>query len=124
MSITADNQVPTQTTSGQTTDTSHVEVPAVPVLGHHGAPIADPGEALRNPYAAELNRLHSFLMTRFPRQMNRSNTQLPESPVDAAIRLLSGLGTAGTGIVRCPEQYCNLPKDHDGDHGFVTYTPR
>lgn len=116
-----DNEVPLQSTSGQTADTTedslHVEM-------HHGAPIADPGEALRNPYAADVNRLNNFLMTRFPRQMSATSRPVQESPVDAAIRLLSGLATSGTGLARCPEQYCNLPVNHDGDHGYVTYDRR
>lgn len=112
------SQVPTQVTSGYVQETSE-EVP-VPI---HGAPIADPGEALRNPFAGEINRLHGFLMVSFPNEMNRSNLVAPESPVDVAIRLLKGLSTVGGGT-RCPVEYCNLPINHDGDHGFISYTSR
>lgn len=120
-----DNQVPTQATSGQTADTTE-ETPRLnmPDYMQHGAPIADPGEALRNPHAAELNRLNSFLMTRFPAETKLQNRQKPETPVDTAIRLLSGLGTQGTGIKRCGEEYCNLPESHDGDHGYVQFDQR
>jgi hypothetical protein len=113
-----DHEVPLQSTSGQNADTTedglHADLP-------HGAPIADPGEALRNPYAADVNRLNNFLMTRFPRQMSGPTRPVQEGPVDAAIRLLSGMATSGTGIQRCPEQYCNYPVNHDGDHGYVTF---
>jgi len=112
------SQVPSQVTSGFVQDTSD-ETPSQ----IHGAPISDPGEALRNPYAAELNRLQTFLMTSFPQEMTRSNIVRPESPVDVAIRLLQGLGVV-TGTNRCPAEYCNLPANHDGDHGFISYTPR
>lgn len=118
MTTSADgSQVPSQVTSGYVQDTSD-EVPVV-----HGAPIADPGEAIRNPYAGELNRLQTFLMTSFPQEMNRSNVVTPESPVDVAIRLLKGLGVV-TGSNRCQTEYCNLPVNHDGEHGYISYTPR
>lgn len=125
MSINQDNAIPTQLTSGQVADTTE-EVPQLRMDGYmqHGAPISDPGEAMRNPHAAEVNRLNSFLMSKFPRQMDRTNRPQQESPVDAAIRLLSGLATAGTGLVRCAEQYCNLPQNHDGNHGFVNFDRR
>lgn len=119
MNTAADgSQVPSQVTSGLVQDTSD-EVP----VQIYGAPISDPGEALRNPFAAELNKLQTFLMQSYPQEMARSNVVKPESPVDVAIRLLQGLG-AVTGPGRCPAEYCNLPASHDGDHGFVSYTPR
>lgn len=117
--MTYSTAVPTQATSGMVQDTSE-EVAPVMV---HGAPIADPGEALRNPHAGEINRLHSFLMTAFPGAMGRTNVQTPETPVDVAIRLLTGLSATGTHR-RCTAEYCNLPAEHDGDHGFINYTPR
>lgn len=119
MTTAADgSQVPSQVTSGYVQDTSD-EIP----VRLSGAPISDPGEALRNPYAGELNKLQTFLMTAFPQEMNRSNTVKLESPVDVAIRLLTGMGVV-TGSNRCPAEYCNLPANHDGDHGFISYTPR
>lgn len=119
-----DNELPSQMTTGHTTDTSEDgAVVAAPEFMRHNAPIADPGEALRNPHAAEVNKLNTFLMQKFPREVARTNRQAPESPVDAAIRLLSGMA-AGTAYSRCETEYCNLPKNHDGDHGFVNYQPR
>lgn len=117
------SQVPSQATSGYVQDTAD-EVPvAHPEFMRTGVPISDPGEALRNPYAAEVNRLNNFLMTAYPKEMTRSNVVVPETPVDVAIRLLQGLGVT-TGNARCPEQYCNLQANHDGEHGFVNFTPR
>lgn len=121
MTTPSGHQVPTQATSGGTYDTS-VEAPATALMTH-GAPIANPGEALRNPYAAEVNRLHSFLMTNFPKEMGRTNVPNGEGPVDVAIRLLQGLGSTGAGP-RCNQEYCNLPLNHDGDHGFINYQTR
>lgn len=119
MTTAADgSQVPSQVTSGYVQDTSD-EIP----VRLSGAPISDPGEALRNPYAGELNKLQTFLMTAFPREMRRTNVVRPESPVDVAIRLLQGFG-ASANVARCPDEYCNLPVNHDGDHGFVQYAPR
>lgn len=120
-----DNQVPSQATSGQTHDTTEDNVRLnMPEFMRHNAPISDPGEALRNPYAGEINKLNSFLMEKFPDQMKLSNRQKNESPVDTAIRLLSGASTAGMNIQRCGEEYCNLPKNHDGDHGYINYERR
>jgi hypothetical protein len=117
------HQVPVQATSGATHDTSTESPAFVPGFMTHGAPIADPGVALRNPHAAEVNRLNTFLMTRFPAEMSRTRAASRETPVDVAIRLLQGLGSTGAGP-RCGEEYCNLPALHDGDHGFVTYQAR
>lgn len=123
MTTPSGHQMPVQATSGLTHDTT-MEGPSFPPdFIRQGAPIADPGEALRNPHAAEINRLNSFLMTSFPTEMNRTNRQAPESPVDVAIRLLQGLGATSAGP-RCGQQYCNLPLNHDGDHGFVQYQSR
>lgn len=110
--------VPTQATSGAVHDTTAEGSP----LATPSAPISDPGEALRNPHAGEVNRLNSFLMRSFPEAMGRTNRQAPESPVDVAIRLLSGLSATGV-HPRCPAEYCNLPAQHDGEHGYVNYTP-
>lgn len=118
--MTAHPVVPVQATSGAVHATE-TESPS-PALLVHGAPIADPGEALRNPHAAEINRLNTFLMQSFPREMARTNVQKPESPVDVAIRLLRGLTATGV-YARCSTQYCNLPVDHDGEHGFVQFSP-
>jgi hypothetical protein len=117
------SQVPSQVTSGYVQDTSD-EAPAThPQYMATGAPIVDPGVALRDTYAAEINRLNTFLMTAYPREISRSNVVAPESPVDIAIRLLQGLSTVNPGR-KCPAEYCNLQSNHDGDHGFVNYSPR
>lgn len=115
------SQVPVQATSAFNQETSE-EVPTVQQdFMRKGAPISDPGEALRNPHAAELNRLNSFLMEAFPREMGKQgNSSRMETPVDVVIRLLKARG-ALPGVRRCAEQYCNLPDDHDGQHGFVNY---
>lgn len=120
MTTPSGHQVPVQAVSGATYDTS-VEAPSVALT--HGAPIADPGTALRDPYAAEVNRLHSFLMTNFPKEMGRTNTPTPEGAVSVAIRLLQGMGSTVAGV-RCREEYCNLPQNHDGNHGYVSYQAR
>jgi len=123
MNASDGSQVPSQVTSAYTQDTAS-EVPvAHPDYMSTGAPIGDPGVALRDTYAAEINRLNTFLMTAYPREMNRSNVVAPESPVDVAIRLLQGLSTSNPGG-KCPAEYCNLQANHDGDHGFVNYSPR
>lgn len=123
MTTPSGHQVPVQTTSGATYDTS-VEAPsASPSFMTNGAPIADPGQALRDQYAAEVNRLHTFLMVNFPKEMGRTNVPNPETPVDVAIRLLQALGSTGAGP-RCSQEYCNLPLNHDGQHGFISYQPR
>jgi hypothetical protein len=123
MTTPTGHQVPSQATSGYVADTS-VEGPAtVPAFMRTGAPITDPGQALRDPYAAEINKLHAFLMQAFPSEMTRSNTVAPESPVEVVIRLLQGFGATGA-MVRCSAEYCNLPMNHTGDHGFVQYAPR
>lgn len=118
------SQVPSQSTSGYTQDTSE-EVPAgAPDFMSTGAPISDPGEALRNPHAGELNKLQNFLMTAYPREMRRTNVPVQETPVDVAIRLLQGMGVTTGSAARCTAEYCNYPANHDGEHGFVNYTPR
>jgi hypothetical protein len=55
--------------------------------------------------------------------MQRTNVASPESTVDVAVRLLQGLGSTGAGV-RCTTEYCNLPLNHDGDHGFINYQTR
>lgn len=123
MTTPAGHQVPVQTTSGATYDTSVEGASSTPSFMDHGAPIKDPGESLRNEYAAEVNRLNTFLMQAFPAEMGRTNRPVAETPVDVAIRLLRALGSTGAGP-RCSEEYCNLPDAHNGDHGFVSYQTR
>lgn len=124
MTTSADgSQVPVQATSGVHQDTSE-EVPTIqPDFSKVYGIAADPGQALRVPLLAEMNKLRTFLMTAYPREMNRTNVNGSESPVDVAIRLLKGLGVVTAGA-KCSEEYCNLPQNHDGPHGFVNYQPR
>jgi hypothetical protein len=124
MTTSADgSQVPTQATSGVTQDTSE-EVPTIqPDFSRVVGIAADPGAALRVPLLGEMNKLRNFLMQAYPREMNKTTASGPESPVDVAIRLLKGLGVV-TGGAKCAEEYCNLPVNHDGPHGFVNYQPR
>lgn len=124
MTTSADgSQVPVQATSGLVQDTSE-EVPVVqPDFTRVTGKAADPGEAIRNPLQAEMNRLRTFLMTSYPREMHHATLTRSESPVDVAIRLLKGLNVVTTGA-KCAEEYCNLPQNHDGNHGFVNYQPR
>ena len=130
MTTSADgSQVPVQATSGVTQDTTE-EVPTiqpdfsrVPGVGASTVVSSDPGEALRNPLVGEMNKLRSFLMQAFPREMHRSNLTKTETPVDVAIRILRGMSAVAAGP-KCTEEYCNLPLNHDGPHGFVNYQPR
>jgi hypothetical protein len=130
MTTSADgSQMPVQATSGLVQDTSE-EVPTVqpdfsrvPGIGASTVVSSDPGEALRNPAVGELNRLRSFLMQAYPREMHHANLTRAESPVDVAIRLLKGLSAISTGP-KCSDEYCNLPANHDGQHGFVNFQPR
>lgn len=123
MSTAADgSQVPHQVTSGYVADTS-AEDPSRALFMRSGAPIADPGVALHDWASGEINKLNTFLMTAFPREMSRSNVTAPQSPVDVAIRLLTGMGSVSAGA-KCSVEYCNLQANHDGDHGYVNYTPR
>jgi hypothetical protein len=115
--MTYRTSIPTQATTGATADTVQ------PGIMVKGAPIADPAEAMHNPYAAEVTKLHTFLMTAFPGAMGRTNVVAAETPVDVAIRLLQGLSATGV-FRRCSAEYCNLPDEHDGEHGTVNYTPR
>lgn len=69
----------------------------------------------------EVAKLTVFLEDAFPGERNRSNRQVPESPVDTAIRLLQALSASAPLSVldRCQAEYCNRPAGHDGDHGWV-----
>jgi hypothetical protein len=122
------SQVPVQATSGLIQDTSE-EVPTeqADFSRFNGSTMSavssDPGEALRNPLVGEMNKLRTFLMMAYPREMHRSNLTKAETPVDVAIRLLKGLSSTAPGP-RCTDEYCNLPLNHDGPHGFVNFQSR
>lgn len=66
-------------------------------------------------------RLAEYLRENFPQQM-RVNRQFPEHPVDIAIRLLAGLASQAPAVAaHCDAPYCNLPKGHVEDHGWINY---
>ena len=69
----------------------------------------------------QIARLQEFLQTRFPDEVNRTNRQRPETPIETAIRLLDGLSTFGPEVSRCAEQYCTKPAGHTDAHGVVHY---
>ena len=68
----------------------------------------------------QVSRLESYLRTRFPHEMDRTNVQHAEKAVDAAIRLLDGLtATHLPPKQRCDQQYCNKAQGHTDGHGWI-----
>lgn len=69
----------------------------------------------------EITKLAMFLQENFPGEMSRSNRQAPEGVVDVAIRIIQGLSASAplSVLERCEEDYCNRPKGHVGDCGWV-----
>lgn len=66
-------------------------------------------------------RLTEYLREHFPHQMEVTR-QFAEHPVDVAIRLLAGLSSQAPQVAEhCKEPYCNRPKGHADDHGWVNY---
>lgn len=115
---TAVGDVPGQATSGQTYDsTEDNKQLEFPRAAH---PVNDPAEVLNDPRLGELNRLHNFLMLNYPAEFGRQNRQVPESAVEIAMRLLSGVTNTRTPVCQAP--YCNLPLNHQSDHGWVQAT--
>jgi uncharacterized membrane-anchored protein YhcB (DUF1043 family) len=55
--------------------------------------------------------------------MTRSNKQVEEHPADTAIRLLTGLTAKAhpSSVLRCDQMYCNKPKNHLDEHGWINY---
>lgn len=115
---TAVGDVPGQATSGQTYDSTednaNLQFPAA------ANPVHSPAEVLNDPRLGDLNRLHNFLMLNYPTEFGRSNYNRPESAVEIAMRLLSGV--QNTRVAVCQSSYCNLPMHHQGDHGWVVTT--
>lgn len=112
-------EVPSVATTGQTHDTT--EDNAQLQLPNSGAPASDPGQALHNPALADLQRLHNFLMLNYPKEFARTNRQRPETAVEVAMRLLSGVHNSK--VATCSAPYCNLPEDHQSpEHGWVQAT--
>lgn len=52
-------------------------------------PVSDPGQALQDPSAAELQRLHNWLATNRPADLAAARSG--ENAVDVALRLLARL---------------------------------
>lgn len=79
----------------------------------------DPGDALRDVHAGEVNRLRSYLAARFPAEFEAAVAagDPARNPVTLACRLLDRLPlTPGTGIVPCPVAHCNKPAGHIDPH--------
>lgn len=104
---------PASENAGQTDTTTDGVIPPGAVSYEHDEESGEP--------TFEIARLAAFLDTSFPEEMTRSNRQVPESPVDVAIRLLQALSASAPPHVleRCGEEYCNQPQGHRGEHGVV-----
>ena len=110
--------VPGQATSGVTHDTTEDNAQLqFPPAAH---PVHSPAEVLNDPRLGDLNRLHNFLMINYPTEFGRSHANRPESAVEIAMRLLSGV--QNTRVAVCQAPYCNLPLNHQSDHGWVQAT--
>ncbi len=109
-------QQPTQVTSGGVVDTTNDSFVAP---GNEPLPQTDSegNPSLDDPAYDNLNidRLRDFLEARFPHEMGLTNTQVPESPVDVAIRLLTQFHATSMSVPRCETSYCNKPKGHVDD---------
>lgn len=98
--------------SDQTTETSTDNL-VPPGMETHVAPEVDPW--------VQTAKLATFLETSFPEEIDLSNRQQPETPVDTAIRLLQGFvaKTPPSQVSRCTESYCNRAAGHTDAHGWV-----
>lgn len=103
---------PTQPTTGGVVDTTEGDLVPPGMTTHQR--IAD--DAIE-----QVTRLSGFLVKYFPEEIDLSNRQVPETPVDTATRLLLGfISKIPPGqLERCPAEYCNKPKDHQDVHGWV-----
>ena len=73
----------------------------------------------------QVARLKEYLATSWP------DAAAPgEHAADTAIRLLQGMTAASNRLTevhdvlvsaRCETQYCNQPRGHEGEHGWVNY---
>lgn len=104
---------PTSETAGQTETAVDGLVPPGAVDFGQAEESGDP--------TFEIARLAAFLDGAFPGEMARSNRQVPESPVEVAIRLLQALSaTAPLHVLeRCSAEFCNKAEDHQDEHGWV-----
>lgn len=104
---------PTQSTSGATTETSGPDT-LPPGMATHLATYVSNDE--------QISALVQFLQQAFPDEVALSNRQVPEKPVDTAIRLLTGfMATAKpAAMARCPFEYCNrTPHSPDEPHEWI-----
>jgi hypothetical protein len=67
----------------------------------------------------QVTKLAGFLVENFPDEVALTNRQVPETPVDTAIRLLLSWSAKSPAIVRCQVDYCNKAVNHQGEHGWV-----
>jgi hypothetical protein len=69
----------------------------------------------------QVTKLADFLVENFPDEINPSNRQVPETPVDTAVRLLLAFSATNraTQVKWCPETYCNRTRGHGGPCGWV-----
>lgn len=109
----SDSEQPTQVTSGQTAETSADNLTPVGAPDYSVDDVDDP--------TFQVVKLATWLEENFPQERSRSNRQVPESPVDTAIRLLQALSASAplSVLPRCGEPYCNRPESHEGEHGWV-----
>lgn len=107
---------PTQPTTGQTVDTASDGLVPPGADAYGPEEVESSGDPI-----FEVAKLATFLEDTFPEERNRSNRQVPESPVDTAIRLLQALSASAplSALPRCGEEYCNKPQGHGEVHGWV-----
>jgi hypothetical protein len=86
-------------------------------------PGADKHVKLNGSPIHQIKRLKDYLEIAFPDEMTRSNKQVEEHPADTAIRLLTGLTAKAhpSSVLRCDQMYCNKPKNHLDEHGWINY---
>lgn len=71
---------------------------------------------------SQVEALASFLAEHFPGEVALTNRQVPEAPVETAMRLLMGRqARADAPTTRCPEMFCNKAVGHSDVHGWVHY---
>jgi hypothetical protein len=122
-----DAQEPAQATEGQVTTITQAEAAGQQDTSEDGlvppgATAYAPGHTV--PPEHQVLHLEAYLASQFPDEVHRTNYQVPETPVDTAIRLLSGLHAqvaVTNPQARCPEQYCNKPVGHRDAHGWVHF---
>lgn len=110
--------------SAQPASTSHQDIAGQTETAEDSftAPGSEPLETLSP--EQEVDVLEGYLRESFPEEFRRTNRQVPETPVEIAIRLLAGLHAhvaAGSPDVRCQERFCNKARGHTDAHGWVHF---